>query len=62
MFINLKAPICISFNKKVGKQIILYTSDYSHQYKLEPNKIIENSGLKGVYDNESLNIPYATSI
>ncbi len=42
VFINLKAPVCINFKKKIGKQIILYNYNYSHQFKLEPEKILEN--------------------
>ena len=35
VFINLKAPICINFNSKIGKQIILYNYDYPHSLKLD---------------------------
>ncbi len=54
IFINLKAPVCINFEKKIGKQIILYNSDYSHQFKLEPEKIVEN--FKKNFDNSKVNL------
>ena len=62
VYINLKAPICINFNKRVGKQIILYSSDYSHQHKLEPNKINKNSELEKISNNKRFIVPCATSI
>jgi len=42
IFINLKAPICINFSKRKGKQIILYNNDYPHSFKLDKNKKAEN--------------------
>ncbi len=37
VFINLKAPVCINFEHKIGKQIILYNKDYSHSFKIDKN-------------------------
>ncbi len=55
-FINLKAPLCINFNKKIGKQIILYNYNYSHQYKINAaakdgitDKISKNTQQKSEY-------------
>ena len=62
VFLNLKAPICINFEEKLGKQVILYNSDYSHQYKLEVQKDTGNEKIAKVANGIQINENYTTTI
>ena len=62
IFLNLKAPICVNFEQKLGKQVILYNSDYSHQYKLELPKEEGKEKIKKVANGLHINESYATTI
>ncbi len=43
--LNLKAPIIINLEKKIGKQVILYENDYPIKYELDFNKKKEQPHL-----------------
>jgi flagellar assembly factor FliW len=50
IFINLKAPLCINFQSKRGKQVILYDKDYPAAYKIEKRNY-ENKSDKIIPNN-----------
>ncbi len=62
VFLNLKAPICINFEQNLGKQVILYNSDYSHQYKLEVQKNTGSEKFAKVANGIQVNENYTTTI